>query len=62
MDPRAALNQAALSLAAREFSTAASALFDYYRWRLRGGFEPPGGDACAERLSHRLLDSMEMVV
>jgi hypothetical protein len=45
MDPSAALRMADQNISDQHFDDAADQLFDYYQWRLAGGFQP-AHDAC----------------
>lgn len=45
--------------ATADFRRAGDQLEEYREWRRRGGFEPKGGDARAERLSERLNDAWD---
>lgn len=59
MDPQATLTRLGDAIAAQHWSDAVSALKDYWRWRVRGGFEPTGGDDRADMLANRLADALE---
>lgn len=68
MDPQAALDAAERNIQTGQktasearsqeaFRNAAERLEDYWEWRNRGGFEPPGGDARAHALVSELWDA-----
>ena len=50
MDPAATLALVEQHLQAGRLDDARAALRDFWTWRRRGGFQPPGGDALARRL------------
>lgn len=56
MDPESTLQLLERSITDGQLCEAVQALNDYYRWRLRDGFEPRDGDARADRLANRLCD------
>jgi len=59
MDPEATLQLLASAIEARDIAGAVEALNNYYRWRVRGGFEPTNGDDRADTLANRLADVCE---
>lgn len=59
MDPQATLKRLADAIAAQHWSDAVLAVNDYWLWRIKGGFQPSGGDARAELLASRLADALE---
>ena len=66
MDPDAALVQADQDISDGDLDSAADRLFDYYQWRVSGGFEPrcywhqpEAGDQVAAYLVTRLQDARE---
>jgi hypothetical protein len=70
MDPQVTLDQAERYIrkgtttanearSQEAFREAADKLEDYWAWRNRGGFEPPGGDARAHRLANELSAAWE---
>jgi hypothetical protein len=58
MDPSACLNRLAHAIATDNHSESVAALNDYYRWRIKGGFQPPFGDSRADTLAIRLSDAL----
>ena len=56
MDPKACLNQIGIDIDLYNYSEAVAGLNNYYRWRLKGGFEPLNGDNVADMLANRLAD------
>lgn len=66
MDPVATLRALRDAINAGEWTNAVEALNNYYRWRLRGGFEPSvpwlsgiRGDVYADTLANNLQDRLE---
>lgn len=59
MDPQATLVVLEFCVNTGEWAAAVEALNRYYQWRVKGGFEPPGGDARADKLANRLADRLE---
>lgn len=65
MDPQACLDRLAAAVMTSDFPEAVAALNDYYRWRLKGGFEPGfcgtrglPGDEYADTLANALADKI----
>lgn len=56
MDPEATLRALREALNQCHYGEAVEALNDYYRWRVRGGFEPPDGDKRADDWANELAD------
>lgn len=68
MDPQACLDRLASAVADLSYGEAVSALNDYYRWRVRGGFEPQwvgtrgvAGDIVADELANKLANAVDSV-
>ncbi len=61
MDPKACLAQCELNLSNSENAEALRDLFNYFQWRLSGGFQPSGdkGDAWALLALDTVADLME---
>lgn len=63
MDPLECLRRALRAQQNAEYMQSLEALFDYYNWRVRGGFEPAvdgeRGDVLAYNLACDVLDGME---
>lgn len=59
MDPVACLQECEEALADTDPALGLDRLFDYYRWRIGGGFEPPQGDVRAGRLENQILVAIE---
>lgn len=59
MDPKATLQALRDAIDDGDYASAVQTLINYYQWRLRGGFEPDGGDSLADLLGNRLCDAME---
>jgi hypothetical protein len=61
MDPETALNEChnCLTGPVRSVSTAAERLMAYYHWRIKGGYEPPGGDSDAAGLAVRIVEQID---
>ena len=59
MNPERTLNECSQAIAEHDYSTALARLIDYYRWRIRGGFEPVLGDARAARRADEILVIIE---
>lgn len=62
MDPEAVLKRAADEFRHCQWGEVATALFEYYQWRVKGGFEPKDGDTRAESLSNRVIDKLVEVL
>lgn len=64
-DPAELLEELRDCIADKAFPEAVTKLAAYYRWRLRGGFEPVTknfkGDALAERYAAGLSDALETI-
>jgi len=61
MDPNATLEAIASAISNKEHGNAVTLLDVYWQWRIRGGFEPSGGDKSAGSLSHSLADRLDDV-
>lgn len=61
MDPKATLQRLLAAMQKRDYADAVAALNDYYQWRVKGGFEPPRGDECADNCANLLADALEEV-
>lgn len=68
MDPLACLRRIAAAIQSKDYCEAVAALNDYYRWRLRGGYEPSvdvdgskqAGDAYADSMANTFADALEL--
>lgn len=58
MDPQACLTRLCDSILNRDWSDAVAALNEYYQWRVKGGFQPAGGDAAADSYASILADKL----
>lgn len=66
MDPQATLDSIYESIEDKDYASAVAGLGSYYRWRLKGGFEPRvqgevPGDVRAENLTHLVADALEEI-
>lgn len=59
MDPAATLERLRKAVMNGDHAEAVAALNDYYRWRVKGGAEPPQGDMRADGLANQLADLLE---
>jgi hypothetical protein len=59
MDPEATLQTLSHAVKARKYGEAVTALNNYYRWRILGGFQPMNGDTRADGLANELADALE---
>lgn len=50
MDPETCIQRVADAIGNHNPSDAIKAIGDYYQWRLKGGAEPPNGDARVAKL------------
>jgi len=58
MDPETCLAELQALIDKREWASAIEHLNNYYRWRLRGGFEPRDGDNRADTLANLMCDRL----
>lgn len=59
MDPKACLDRMESAIEGGDEEEAQAAYTDYWGWRNKGGFEPEGGDARAQRLQQQCSWSTE---
>jgi hypothetical protein len=59
VDPAACLDLASMATDGGDYEAALEHLDDYRTWRLRGGFEPRGGDEHARSMRRRIFDDRE---
>lgn len=57
MDPRACLRRAYDAMVGRDWEELCEAVGDYWRWRDRGGYEPPSGDLIAYLIESAYLSA-----
>lgn len=60
MDPFACLDSAQLAFDDDDYTQALGLLADYFEWRLKGGFQPDGGDEKALKLQRLTCDTLDM--
>lgn len=58
MDPKKTLQFAKENLESSHLAEAIANIFDYLYWRIRGGFEPLGGDALSADLGAQILEAI----
>ena len=58
MDPVVCLDNATKHYNACDYNEALYALWDYFTWRLKGGFQPDGGDARALQLQRDIAEEV----
>lgn len=61
MDPVVCLQRCEEALAGNDPALGLDRLFDYYRWRVKGGFEPLQGDFRALKLENQILTTIEIL-
>lgn len=59
MDPKACLQHCQEAIDRKDYGLATLQLFDYYRWRIGGGFAPHNGDNTAQLLEDMALTGIE---
>lgn len=59
MDPNEILIRLEWSIMTAAYGDAVEELHAYYHWRIKGGYEPDGGDTLAEHLAMELADALD---